>query len=96
MAKVYAQHSFSAFDDFRQLVDSALATLDTDPVPENLRLYPSAYDAIKSIFPITLDDGRNQLTNRLGNDLSAVLRQITYCQHLLSLITHVHPHYLMH
>lgn len=91
MAKVYAQHSFSAFDDFRQLVDSALATLDTDPVPENLRLYPSAYDAIKSIFPIALDDGQNQLTNRLGNDLSAVLRQITYSHFLQA--TSLEPYY---
>jgi hypothetical protein len=91
MAKVYAQHSFPAFDDFRQVVNSALATLDTDPVPENLRLYPSAYDAIKSIFPITLEDGQNQLMNRLNNDLSAVIRQITYSHVLKS--TPLEPYY---
>lgn len=72
------QHSFPAYESFRDAVDAAMVTLNNDPVPQRLLAYPLAYDAIREAIAVGIAEPQPPTTEDVSGDLRDVISEVTY------------------
>lgn len=78
MVKLKVQHSFPAYDAFRDTVHEALATPDGSPVRTELLDASSAYEAIRAAIAVNATKHQSLVTKDVSSDLFDVMSEATY------------------